>query len=346
MNYIFDKDTGEKLSGIYEKDGVIYSRDYVFYDSILNVGKNGLEVLKFKEPFKVPKPYALDPEMCSNYFTDCVFSEAMTTQKWKLVEGVVVPVDSSVRITDLIKSRAKSARESKTKFYNYALGDNDWQYFCTWTFSDERIRADKNLLYETYNRFIKTIRQNNPDVKALAVYEEFDKGGYHMHALLGNCRLCLMPGINPHDGKFVYSKLGHQVFNCIDWTSGFSNVVCINPDSEKLQVVNYLGSYLTKNCPAPYRCKRFFHTLNLDCRDTYMFNSSDRGEPMLRMLWNAKGEIDVDDFCVQTFNEMCSAFDLKKVRESKNGELEIFRSNLDFQGFFDSFPNAFTKKSE
>lgn len=346
MNYLFDKETGEKISGVYEKDGVIYQRDYVFYDSILNVGKNGLEVLKFKEPFKVPRPYALDPEICSNYYTDCIFSEAMTTQRWKMIDGVVVPVDSSVKIMDLIKSRAKSAKESKSKFYNYALGDNDWQYFCTWTFADERIRSDKNLLYDTYNNFIKVIRKNNPDVKALAVYEEFEKGGYHMHALLSNCLLRLTPGINPHDGKFVYSKLGHQVFNCIDWTSGFSNVVCIHPDSEKLQVVNYLGSYLTKNCPAPYRCKRFFHTLNLDCRDTYMFSSNDTSEPMLRMLWNVKGEVDTDGFSTQSFDELCSAFDLEKVRTSKNGDVEIFRSKMDMSGYFDYYPEAFTKKCD
>lgn len=346
MNYLFDKDTGEKMQGVYEKDGVIYQRDYVYYDSIFNVGKNGIEVLKFQKPFKVPKPYALDAEMCSNYYTDCVFSEATSMQRWKMVDGVVVPVDSSVRIVDLIQSRAKSAKESKTKFYNYALGDNDWQYFCTWTFADERARADKNLLYETYNTFIKIIRKRNPDVKALAVYEQFEKGGYHMHALLGNCLLRLTPGINPHDGKFVYSRLGHQVFNCIDWTYGFSNVVCINPDSEKLQVVNYLGSYLTKNCPAPYRCKRFFHTLNVDCRDIYLFNSGDLNEPVLRMVMNYKGSLDNGDLTASAFDEMCSAFELEKVRTSKTGDMEVYRSNIDLQGYLDYYPEAFIKKCE
>lgn len=345
MNYLYDKETGEKISGVYEKDGTIYKRDYVFYDSILNVGPNGIEVLKFKQPFRVPKPYALDPTMCSNYYTDYAFAESTATQRWKVIDGDVVPVDSSVKITDLIKSRAKSAKESKTKFYNYALGDNDWQYFCTWTFADKRVRADKDLLYDTYNTFIKIIRKRNPGVKALAVYEEFEKGGYHMHALLSNCVLRLTPSINAHNGKFVYSKLGHQVFNCIDWTYGFSDVVCINPDSEKLQVVNYLGSYLTKNCPAPYRCKRFFHTLNLDCRDTYLFNSCDNNEPLLRMIINSKGKLEDGDLTVKAFDEMCDAFELEKVRTSKNGECEVFRSNVDLQGYFDYYPEAFVKKN-
>ncbi len=136
-----------------------------------------------------------------------------------------------------------------------------------------------------------------------------------------------------------------SVFNCIDWTYGFSNVVCINPDSEKLQVVNYLGSYLTKNCPAPYRCKRFFHTLNLDCRDTYLFNSCDNNEPLLRMIISCKGELENGDLSVKAFDEMCNAFELEKVRTSKNGECEVFRSNIDLQGYFDYFREVFTKKN-
>ena len=111
MNYLYDKETGEKVAGVYEKDGTIYKRDYVFYDSILNVGPNGIEVLKFKQPFRVPKPYALDSDMCSNYYTDYAFAESIATQRWKVIDGVVVPVDSSVKITDLIKSR-----KSRQKF--------------------------------------------------------------------------------------------------------------------------------------------------------------------------------------------------------------------------------------
>lgn len=133
------------------------------------------------------------------------------------------------------------------------------------------------------------------------------------------------------------------MFNCIDWTYGFSNVVCINPDSEKLQVVNYLGSYLTKNSFAPYRCKRFFRTLNLDCRDSYTFNSSDQNEPMLHMLINYKGQLDNGKINTQAFAEMCSAFDLEKVRVGKSGE--IYRSKADLRGYFDYYPEVFTKKN-
>ncbi len=342
MNYIFDKETGEKLQGIYEKDGEIYQRDYVYYDTLIMPSITGLEVVKFAKPFKVPKVYALDAEMCSNYYTDYAFSEAISMQRWKTIDGVVVPVDSSVRIADLVKSRQKSAKASKTKFYNYALGNNDWQYFCTWTFSDEQVRADKDLLYDTYNKFIKIIRVNNPDVKALAVYEEFEKGGYHMHALLANCVLRLAPAINPYNGRFIYSKLGNQVFNCIDWRHGFSTVVCIHPDSTKLQVVNYLGSYLTKNCPAPYRCKRFFHTLNVDCRDTYMFNSKDNSEPLSKILLNYNVKLE-DGVMFDAFEELCTAFGLEKIRITKSGE-QIYRSDIDLTGYLDYYPESFIKK--
>ncbi len=339
MNYLYDKETGEKLSGVYEKDGIIYRRDYVYFDAMLMSSENGIELLKYPEPFRVPKCYALDDEFCGDLYTDYEFSEALSTQKWKMVDGVVAPVDSSVRVSDLIASRKLAAVRSKKRFYNYAMGNNKWQYFCTWTFSDNKVRSDKDLLFNTYNLFIKTVRKHNSDVKALAVYEEFEKGGYHMHALLGNCRLRLVPGINPHNGEFVYSCLGHQVFNCLDWTYGFSNVVCIHPESEKLQVVNYLGSYLTKDCPAPYRCKRFFHTQNLESRDTYMFSLSDMNEPLLRMLQSYKGSISEDE---SVFSNLCNAFGLKYQKQSRSG-VAVYRSNVNIDRYLDCFPDVFIK---
>lgn len=342
MHYLYDKRTGEKISNVYEKDGNIFSVEYELFDSVISTTETtGIEVLRFSKPFRVPKHVALDPDMCSDYFTDYEFAEAVSTRRWTSVDGTLIPVDPTVKIADLLASRQRAARESKRRFYNYALGENNWQYFCTWTFADPRCRSDKDLLYATYSKFLAVIRKSNPDVKAIATYEEFEKGGYHMHALLGNCLLRLTPALNPHTGEFVYSEFGNQIFNCIDWQAGFSTVCCIVPGSSKQQVVNYLGKYLTKKCPAPYRCKRFFHTLNLDCRDCYMFNSQNESEPVVRFLLNVKGELNNGDF-PNVIREMVDAFDLEQVKQSES--VTVYRSKLDIAGYLDNYPDVFTPK--
>lgn len=342
MNYLFDKDTGEKVPNVYEKDGQIVRIDYEYFDSVISTTEtSGVEVLKFAKPFRVPKHVALDADMVSDYVTNFEFAEAISAQRWKSVGGTLIPADPSVKIADLIASRKRAARESKSRFYNYALGENNWQYFCTWTFSDPRCRSDKDLLYATYKEFMVMLRKSNPDVKAIATYEEFEKGGYHMHALLGNCLLRLTPAINPHTGEFVYSEFGNQIFNCIDWKAGFSTVCCIVPGSSKQQVVNYLGKYLTKQCSAPYRCKRFFHTLNLDCRDCYLFNTQNVNEPVVRFLQNVKGELSDGSF-PDIMDEIVEAFDLEQVKHSDT--MTVYRSKVDMSGYLDHYPEVFHKK--
>ncbi len=342
MNYLFDKSTGAKIPNIYEKDGQIIQIEYEYFDSVISTTETtGVEVLKFSQPFRVPRHVALDADMVSDYLTNVEFAEALSAQRWKSVDGTLVPVDPSVKVADLLASRRRAARESKRRFYNYALGENNWQYFCTWTFADPRYRSDKDLLYATYSKFIAMLRKTNPDVKAIATYEEFEKGGYHMHALLGNCLLRLTPALNPHTGEFIYSEFGNQIFNCIDWQAGFSTVCCIVPSSAKQQVVNYLGKYLTKKCPAPYRCKRFFHTLNLDCRDCYMFNSKNSSEPVVRFLRNVKDELNEADHPT-LMHEMIDAFGLEQVKHSDS--LTVYRSKADMSGYLDYYPEVFTPK--
>ncbi|MCM1360268.1 MAG: hypothetical protein NC183_07125 [Corallococcus sp.] len=75
-----------------------------------------------------------------------------------------------------------------------------------------------------------------------------------------------------------------------------------------------------------------------------MFNSCDTNEPMLRMVMNYKGRLDDGSMSVKAFDEMCSAFELEKVRTSKNGALEVFRSTVDLQGYLNYYSDAFAKK--
>ncbi len=283
MRIGIDSQTGEKLPNIWETNGVVKTKQYSEYNIVINVSDTTVELLYYKEPFKVPTTYDMSEDFATNCRTDTIFAEQLSTRKFELHDGIVVPLDSSANIRYLIESRKRSAKASIKRFYNYAL-DNDWQYFCTWTFADSSIRSDKDLLYKTYNDFVKMLRKRNPDVKAIAVYEEFEKGGYHMHALVSNVAFGLTPAINPKTGQFIYSEFNNQIFNCIEWNKGFSTVVCINPKDCKEKVVNYLSKYLAKDSAAPFGCKRFFRTRNLSCRDGYMCNLQDVNDPLTKSL--------------------------------------------------------------
>lgn len=271
MQKVILQSSGELLSDTYfdDKNNVYKTIQYEDFDYVLSEDSGKVELMFFPDGYKVPKHIALDDEMISDYYTAPELGSFLGSAKFRSENGVAVPLSPDVTIADLQKTFNRGSKRAKKNFYNYALA-NKWQYFCTYTFNREDVRNDKDLLYLSWSNFIKSMRKKYPDIKAIAVYEAFEKGGYHIHALLADCVLTLRPAINPHTGEFIYSKkYNNQVFNCLDWQAGFNDVVCIHPDSNNAQIVNYLGSYMTKESPAPYRCKRYFHTQNLNCRNVY-----------------------------------------------------------------------------
>ena len=271
MQKVIDKETGEFLSNTYynKTSDEIKTIQYEHFDYVISETNGKIELMYFPEGYIVPRHIAIDEDMMNNYYTAPELGSLLGSSKFKSENGIAIPVSDESTIMDLQKTFNRGSARAKKNFYNYALA-NKWQYFCTYTFNREDVRNDKDLLYQSWSNFIKSMRKKNPDIKAIAVYESFVNGGYHIHALLSNCVLTLRPAISPHTGDFIYSsKYQNQVFNCLDWLSGFNTVVCINPESNNAQVVNYLGSYMTKESPAPYRCKRYFHTQNLSCRNVY-----------------------------------------------------------------------------
>ncbi len=282
MQKVASRITGEILCNTYYDDklDVIKAIQYEDFDYVISETNGKIELMFFPDGYKVPKHIAVDEEMMNDYYTAPELGSFLGGSKFKQVDGIAVPVSPDVTIMDLQKTFNRGSKRAKKNFYNYALA-NDWQYFCTYTFNKEEVRNSKDLLYMSWSNFIKSMRKKYSDIKAIAVYESFEKGGYHIHALLANCVLTLRPAINPHTGQFIYSrKYNNQVFNCLDWQAGFNDVVCINPESNQVQVVNYLGSYMTKESPAPYRCKRYFHTQNLNCRNVYCgkFNKANKSD--------------------------------------------------------------------
>lgn len=119
---------------------------------------------------------------------------------------------------------------------------------------------------------MRAIKLKYKDVKAIAVPERFQKGGFHLHALMANCDLTLIPKRHNETKQFLFSDYGHPRMNATNWKNGWCEVTMINPESSQLQVVNYLSKYFTKSFDMPYGSKRYYMTNNLDCRTKYIDN--------------------------------------------------------------------------
>ncbi len=273
---IYDED-GERISGAYiNKDGDYIVKSTKPVNIAFNCRGGHIELVHYKKPISVPNHVAMDPEYITSELTMVEMESILSTRKYQLNDrGEAEPVKAGATIVDLVASLERSQKRSIQNFYNYALS-NTWEYFCTFTFADKETRLSKDMLYNTWKTFIKSLRKNNPDIKALATYERFKKPesgetlpGFHMHCILGNCDLSMKPARNT-EGAFMYTQFGNQIFNTTDWLSGHNTVVCINPNSVQLQVVNYMSKYMTKECPAPYGCHRYFYTRNLECSLNYL----------------------------------------------------------------------------
>lgn len=231
---------------------------------------NGDKVDLYYYPDKFVTPiHSTENEICQDFYVDeevdrCFKRNFERNKKTNFAER---KKDSEAILKDLQDSIARGSKRAIKNFYDYAMA-NKWEYFCTFTFSNEKIRNNNDLLYLSYENFRRQLRRKNPDVKSLTVYEEFEKGGYHLHSLIGNVDLNLKPARHDNTKEFIYNSSGVQIFNCIDWNIGWNTIACIDPKSANEQVVNYMSKYMTKCSPAPPGCKRYFRSNNLESRQT------------------------------------------------------------------------------
>lgn len=265
-----DKKTGEIIENIYAtKEGELKRIHYDRRNYIIRETADGkVELCFFDKPFIVPvvEDYVTSDE-------DLMAFEAYCARRhFKNVDGVAVPIDDKGTFKGLRDSFKRGTKRAIKTFYDYALG-NDWEYFVTLTFRDKDVRNSLRLMSDTWLLFTRGLKRKFPDFKAIATYEEFEKGGYHIHSMLSDCDLTLKPARNNDKdskdyGKFIYSEFGPQIMNCIDWSFGFNTVVCLDPKSNQAQIVNYMSKYMTKDSPAGYGNRRFYKTQNLKCRDS------------------------------------------------------------------------------
>lgn len=247
-----------------------------------------VEIAYYENGFLVPKVDLALPEdetkmktLAMNY-DNAYWEERETGRNFKLNKEteVIDFIKESASVAKLIKSVRQGDIRAKKNFYDYAL-NNNWEYFCTFTFKDETIRNDRNKIKEQWRYFVMKLQSISKDVKVLAVVEEHENGGYHLHALVSDIDLVLVPARNNNKnskeyGYFLYTVIGDQIFNCHEWDKGFNTVVCIKPNSRQQKVVNYLTKYITKEPATLFGEKRFYRTRNYEVRSTEIMNCSEK----------------------------------------------------------------------
>lgn len=266
-----ENNLGFTIDNMYCKsDGEIKTIDYDNNNYILkSTGDDKIELLFFPAGFITPKHTeynGLVDDITVNYEVERITGRRRFGKDSK---GRIVPIRDDASITDLQNLMKDGRKRTINNFFDYAL-NNKWEYFCTFTFADEKIRNSRDLVYAAWDNFRRGLRKANKDFKSIAVYEPHKKGGLHLHALVADIDLTLKPARNPkNNNEFIYSGVsGVQIFNCMNWTSGYSTVCCLDPKYTNEQIVMYLSKYMSKSEFIDVNCKRYFHTNNLAKRET------------------------------------------------------------------------------
>lgn len=268
---------GRTLDNVYcTSEGEIKQIEYDTNNYIIkSTGDKKIELLFFPSGFMTPKHTeynGLVDDITVNYEVERITGRRRFDKDSK---GRIVAVRDDASITDLQDLMRNGRKRTINNFFDYAL-NNKWEYFCTFTFADEKIRNSRDLVYTAWDNFRRALRLENKDFKSIAVYEPHKKGGLHLHGLIGDVDLTLKPARNPHTGEFMYSGIsGVQIFNCLNWKKGHNTVSFLDPKYPNEQIVMYMSKYMTKSEFIDINCKRYFHTNNLIKRDTIVgFNKN------------------------------------------------------------------------
>ena len=178
-------------------------------------------------------------------------------------QGVYEPIGDDFSVQALQRSIRNATKRSKDTFYGFALA-NDWEYFVTLTFSPEVVdRHDDLAVKALYSDFQRWCKRKSPDVKMLMVPERHKDGAIHFHGLISEIRFDLVPAVDPHTKKPLFSACGSPLFSIRDWKYGISTLAVIPKEDNCKKVVNYMEKYIAKDGNIGYGQKRFYRTRNL-----------------------------------------------------------------------------------
>jgi len=166
------------------------------------------------------------------------------------------------------KSIAISTSRSKKKIYEYAMS-NDWDYFVTFTFNDDKLVGDATDYEECSKRlscYLNNLRKVFPDLMYLIVPEQhtknryyngqivkpndadYDKGKYrwHFHGLVkGVDDSLLIQAVNQKTNQPIV-KNGKQIYTISNYHSDNYGYSTISKIENKKAVSSYICKYITK----------------------------------------------------------------------------------------------------
>ena len=182
-----------------------------------------------------------------------------TKSKVKAKEEIEPFTNTKVKVVSEFANQKDNQRKSllhtKSMIFYYARCCR-WEWFCTFTFSPEKIdRYDFALCMKKIRNWLKNQRNRHaPDLKYLVVPETHKDGAWHLHVLLADT------------GEMTFVDSGKKyleqtIYNLSGWKWGFSTATKVT-DTYRIQT--YIAKYVTKESHALSKnAHRYYVSRNL-----------------------------------------------------------------------------------
>lgn len=144
----------------------------------------------------------------------------------------------------------RSIIRTKQSIYNLTRA-NEWNYFATFTFSDNDYRYDYDLCKSKFRAWMHNFKNRCVDVEYLAVAEQHKDGAWHFHALIqGDLSEKLVRGVRNNTFTLPQYNYGINEFEKV---------------RDRYRVSNYITKYITKSFLSKIRNKqRFLYSRGLN----------------------------------------------------------------------------------
>lgn len=255
-------------------------------NTIINKFKDFTELVFYRSNFHIPSGTNVSKNVDK-------------TRKWiKDENGLLLPINDNVKLEDLQRTIFDSRKRSLDNAFGFILC-NDWNYFVTVTFKHGKHKklSDEVVKYQ-WKKFRQQLQYRFPDIKIILFPEDTPTGvkGMHFHGFFGNCDGLgdyLRPARNNKKiyngkdnvqyGEFLYTEYGDPIFNIVPSfvNIGFSTVVKIKDNSNKLKLINYMTKYMTKDSSNyDYNENAYLRTYNLDFKEkeVAMFSEEEKNK--------------------------------------------------------------------
>lgn len=146
-----------------------------------------------------------------------------------------------------LQAKQSSQARARRAVYDIALL-NDWEWMFTWTLDPQKVnRHDPDEVYRYLKPALSNLSQRKGFIYLLVPeFHKLKQGekrpGIHFHGLCRFKSIKLTRATKR--GKPRFDKHGRAVYNMTEWPYGWSTVVPLDDDSQK--VAAYIAKYITK----------------------------------------------------------------------------------------------------